>query len=267
MPAAALPAIGAIALKYLPVAGAIGGAMPGLREGNLGKAALGSGMGALGGWGTVGPLGAATRAGMRYAGSPTVTSGVTNLIGSVAPNLVDAPVRQMLISAAKAGIPLAGAAGLYGVSGGLSSAGAQGASAGLGLTAQGLNQNPGVGPMGNPLGGIPPQMLGRAMGPEGNIMDQLDPTGAYSGNRFGRVLGAQTDANVMNILGNTLYGQTERVAKSEMARQAAAAQLKANIEQAKQMAINSQVAGLNVGQQAAADMGTAMSNRSLYRYL
>ena len=158
-----------------------------------------------------------------------------------------------------------GLGGLYGPAS--MGVGAQGASAGLGLTAQALNRNPGVGPMGNPLGGVPPQMLGRAMGPEGNIMNQLDPTGTYSGNRFGRVLGAQTDSNVMNILGNTLYGQTERVAKSEMARQAAAAQLKANIEQAKQMAVNSQVAGLNVGQQAAADMGTAMSNRSLFRYL
>ena len=272
---AALPAIGSIALKYLPVAGAIGGAMPGLREGNLGKAALGSGMGALGGWGTMGGLGAATKAGMRYAGG----MGAQNLAGTVIGQVGGLGAQkaamgaggwltpQVMTQLARAGIPLAGAAGIYGISGGLSGAGAQGASAGLGLTAQGLNQNPGVGPMGNPLGGIPPQMLGRAMGPEGNIMDQLDPTGAYSGNRFGRVLGAQTDANVMNILGNTLYGQTERVAKSEMARQAAAAQLKANIEQAKQMAINSQVAGLNVGQQAAADMGTAMSNRSLYRYL
>ena len=260
MPAAALPAIGAIALKYLPVAGAIGGAIPGLRRGNLGEAALGSGMGALGGWGTMGGLGSATKAGMRYAGG----KGAQQLLGNVGMTGITPQVMPQL---AGAGIPLAGAAGLYGVSGGLSGAGAQGASAGLGLTAQELNQNPGVGPMGNPLGGIPPQMLGRAMGPEGNIMSQLDPTGTYSGNRFGRVLGAQTDANVMNILGNTLYGQTERVAKSEMARQAAAAQLKANIEQAKQMAINSQVAGLNVGQQAAADMGTAMSNRSLYRYL
>jgi len=257
---AAIPAIGSIALKYLPVAGALGGAIPGLREGNLGKAALGSGMGALGGLGTMGGLGTATKAGMRYAGG----KGAQQLIGNVGMTGV---TPQVLTQLARAGIPLAGAAGIYGISGGLSGAGAQGASAGLGLAAQGLNQNPGVGPMGNPLGGIPPQMLGRAMGPEGNIMNQLDPTGTYSGNRFGRVLGAQTDANVMNILGNTLYGQTERVAKSEMARQAAAAQLKANIEQAKQMAVNSQVAGLNVGQQAAADMGTAMSNRSLFRYL
>ena len=121
--------------------------------------------------------------------------------------------------------------------------------------------------MGNPLGGLPPGTTARMMGPDGNWWYQMDPSGVAAGNRLGRQLGAQTDASVMNTLGNALYGQTERVAKSELARQAAAAQLKANIEQAKTMAINSQVAGLNVGQQAAADMGTAMSNRSLYRYL
>ena len=41
--------LGASALKYLPVIGAVGGALPGLRKGNLGEAALGSGFGALSG--------------------------------------------------------------------------------------------------------------------------------------------------------------------------------------------------------------------------
>ena len=43
------------ALKYLPVIGAAGGAIPGLRKGNIGEAALGAGFGALtGGLGTGG---------------------------------------------------------------------------------------------------------------------------------------------------------------------------------------------------------------------
>ncbi len=269
---AALPAIGSAALKWLPAVGAVGGAVPGLMEGNLGKAALGSGMGAIGGYGTMGGLGAATKAGMRYAGG----MGAQNLLGTAIGQVgglgaqkaaMGALTPQALTTLARAGIPLAGAAGIYGLSGGLSGPASQGAAAGFGIGAQGLNRNPGVGPMGNPLGGIPPQMLGRVMGPEGNIMHQLDPTGVYSGNRFGRVLGAKTDANVMNVLGDALYGQTERVAKSELARQAAAYQLKANVDQARQMALNSQAAGLNIGQQAAADMGQAMSNRSMFRYI
>jgi len=43
------------ALKYLPVIGAVGGAMPGLKKGNIGEAALGAGLGALTG-GTSGGL-------------------------------------------------------------------------------------------------------------------------------------------------------------------------------------------------------------------
>jgi hypothetical protein len=94
-----------------------------------------------------------------------------------------------------------------------------------GAAANKLNQS-GVGPMGDPLGGLPPGTTARMMGPEGNWWYQLDPSGVAAGNRLGRQLGAQTDANVINTLGNALYGQTERVAKSELARQSAAAQLK-----------------------------------------
>ena len=50
----ALP-LAAGALKYLPVIGAVGGAIPGLRKGNIGEAALGAGFGALTG-GTSGGL-------------------------------------------------------------------------------------------------------------------------------------------------------------------------------------------------------------------
>ena len=58
------------ALKYLPVIGAVGGAMPGLRKGNIGEAALGAGFGALtggtsGGLITAGSAGAARLAGQR----------------------------------------------------------------------------------------------------------------------------------------------------------------------------------------------------------
>ena len=109
MPLPAAAAIGAGALKWLPAIGAVGGALPGLRRGNLGEAALGSGMGALTGYGSIGGLGALTKGGMRMAGSKGVVDATTGLVGRVAPNLVDAPLRGMLTSGARAGIPLLGA--------------------------------------------------------------------------------------------------------------------------------------------------------------
>lgn len=128
-----------------------------------------------------------------------------------------------------------------------------------------LNQR-GVGPMGDPLGGLPPGTTARMMGPEGNWWYQLSPGGIPAGNRLGRVLGSQADASVINTIGDALYGQTERTAKSELLRQAAAAQLKANIDMAKEMALNSQMTGLNIAQNAGQAMGQAMSNRGNFRY-
>jgi hypothetical protein len=128
-----------------------------------------------------------------------------------------------------------------------------------------LNQQ-GVGPYQDPLGGLPPGTINRMIGPDGGIWYQLAPGGPASAQRIGRVLGAQADASVINTLGNALYGQTERVAKAELERQAAAEQLKANIDMAKQMSLNSQVAGLNIAQNASQSMGDAMSQRNMFRY-
>ena len=116
-------------------------------------------------------------------------------------------------------------------------------------------------------GNLPPGTTARMIGPQGGVWYQLDPQGLPAGDRLGRQLGAITDANVLNTLGNALYGQTERVAKSELARQAAAEQLKANIDMAKRMSLNSQEAGLRVGMDAGKSMADAMSNRNNFRYL
>jgi len=135
----------------------------------------------------------------------------------------------------------------------------------VGAGAHLLNQQ-GVGPYQDPLGGLPPGTINRMIGPDGGIWYQLAPGGPASAQRIGRVLGAQADASVINTLGNALYGQTERVAKAELERQAAAEQLKANIDMAKQMSLNSQQAGLNIAQNAGVAMGNAMSQRNMFRY-
>ena len=122
-----------------------------------------------------------------------------------------------------------------------------------------------------PLSSLPagyqPDTNSMVRGPEGNWWYQMNPGGVAEGNRLGRMRDAQTDASNINTIGNALYGQTERVARSEFERQAAASQLKANIEQAKAMALNSQTAGLQIGMDAGQGMANAMSNRSNFRYL
>ena len=74
--------LGASALKYLPVIGAVGGAIPGLRKGNVGEALLGSGFGALtGSLGTGGLITGATGAVGRMAPAGGALRGGAGLVG------------------------------------------------------------------------------------------------------------------------------------------------------------------------------------------
>ena len=115
--------------------------------------------------------------------------------------------------------------------------------------------------------GYRPDSNNMVRGPEGNWWYYYNPGGVPAGNRLNRQLDAITNASTLNTIGNALYGQTERIARSEFERQAAAEQLKANIEQAKRMALNSQEAGLRMGLDASQNMAQAMSNRNMFRYL
>ena len=121
---AALPSIGAIALKYLPAATALGGAMPGLRRGNIAEAALGAGLGAASSYGMAGPIGGLTTRAVRMAGG----MGAQNVLGTLAGQVgglgaqkavMGALTPQVLGNVAKAAIPLGAAGAMYGVSGGL----------------------------------------------------------------------------------------------------------------------------------------------------
>ena len=266
MPLPAAAAIGAGALKWLPAIGAVGGALPGLRKGNLGEAALGSGMGALTGYGTIGGLGGLTKAGMRLAGSKGAVGSATNLLGRVAPNLVDAPLKSMMVSGARAGIPVLGAAGVYGVSGGLSGLGTKAGGGALGAGASQLAKEGNLVPMSSLPQGFRPNDNQMVQGPQGNWWYQMDPSGVAQGNRMGRLLDAQVNASNLNTLGNALFGQTERIGQAEFARQAAGAQLLSNINQARQMALASQEAGLRMGMNAGQNMAEAMQNRQNFRY-
>ena len=217
------------------------GAVPG---GMLRGAAAGFGMGGIGG--------ATTKAAGLLGRIPGINPATAALGGQVL-----APAAQIAATGALGGLygPLASGASNVAGTGGAIAAGR-------------LTGSPNV-TSGDVLGSgnLPPGTTARMIGPEGGVWYQLDPQGLPAGNRLGRQLGAMTDANVLNTLGNALYGQTERVAKSELARQVAGEQIKANIEQAKKMALESQGAGLRMGIDAANNMASAMANRSNFRYL
>ena len=115
-------------------------------------------------------------------------------------------------------------------------------------------------------GNLPPGTIDRMVGPEGNYWYRLDPAGVPFGDRLGRQLDARANSNVMNILGDTTFAQTERKEKADLARQAAAKQLKENIEMARTMSEASQESGLNMAEASNQAVANAMQNRNNFRY-
>jgi len=114
--------------------------------------------------------------------------------------------------------------------------------------------------------GYQPDSNNMVRGPQGNWWYYYNPGGVPAGNRLNSQLEAITQASNINTIGNALYGQTERVQRAEFERQAAAEQLAANIDQAKQMALATQGAGLKMGIDAGQAMATGMGQRSNFRY-
>ena len=113
---------------------------------------------------------------------------------------------------------------------------------------------------------LPPGTIDRMMGPQGNYWYRLDPAGVPFGDRLGRQLDARANSNVMNILGDTTFAQTERKEKADLARQAAAKQLKENIEMARTMSEASQASGFNMAENMNKGVATAMMNRNNFNY-
>jgi hypothetical protein len=141
-----------------------------------------------------------------------------------------------------------------------------GAGGALGAGASQLAREGNLVPMSALPKGYQPDVNSMVRGPEGNWWYQMDPSGVAQGNRMGRLLDSQVNASNINTLGNAMFGQTERIGKAEFERQAAATQLASNIQQARQMALNSQEAGLRMGIDAGQNVAHAMQNRQNFRY-
>ena len=187
--------LGASALKYLPVIGAVGGAIPGLRKGNVGEALLGSGFGALtGSLGTGGLIKGGTAAVGRMAGKKGVQQalkkGATAIGGK---QLAGQMTKKNIQQAVQAGVPLAGAAGVFGLAkagGDLGIPPAGGALRGAaGLAGYGTTRGENMAVGGTPL----PPGMGQYGGisPIGDPLNVLSPLGLDAGRRLRTVKDAE----------------------------------------------------------------------------
>ena len=221
----------ALAAKYgLPIIGAIGGALPGIRRGNLGEAALGAGTGALTGYGLTGPVRAGTLGAMRMAG----------------PGLGRSALGATALGA--------GGLGTFGLSGGVG--GVAGPVTGqVGQAAAGqLGYKTPSGefvPLGDPaavgqFGGVPP--IG------GSPLDVINPAGRDAARRLTQRKDAETLRDNINLVLPTVEKFADRSKQRDLQRNLAAAGVRANIEGnveqllAAQQAVNQM--GLNAQQGA-----------------
>ena len=258
---------GQLGLKLLPVIGAVSGAVPGLRRGDFGEAALGAGFGALtGGAGTAGAIKGLTKRGMRLAGSKGVVGGATNLLGAFAPDLVDAPVKQALVKAAKIGIPLAGIAGTAKLAGGSGVGGA--ATRAVSPTVGGAAGLLGYNTIGNEgMGGTP---LPPGMGPYGNVgpqglpLDVLSPLGLDAGRRLRTQKDAEALRDATNIVLPTIRKYAEQAKKDDFARSMASRSIAQNILTNALLTEGMATATRNLGTTAAQQAGAALTNQ--YKY-
>ena len=235
---------GRFAMQALPYIGGLVGALPGIRQGDLGQAVIGGGLGAATGGGLRGPItGLAQGAGARL--------GARGLPG--------------LAQAAATGIPFLGAAGTIP----LASAGAS-----IGGGAAGNLAQAGAGqlgyktpsgefvPLGDPaavgqFGGVPP--LG------GSPLGVINPAGRDAARRLTQRKDAETLRDNINLVLPTVEKFADRSKQRDLQRNLAAAGVRANIEGnveqllAAQQAVNQM--GLNAQQGAVNALQTQYNYR------
>jgi len=260
---------GKLGLKLLPAIGAVAGAAPGLRRGNIGEALLGGGFGALTGGTSGGAIKGLTKGGMRLAGG----KGVQNLLGTTVGQLGGLGAQKAVMStltpaaltkAARVGIPLAGIAGVAKVAGGTGGGGAQMAGGPLGGAA-GLI---GYGSVGNEgLGGVP---LPPGMGPYGNIgptglpLDVLSPLGLDAGRRLRTIKDAEALRDAQNIVLPTVRKFAEQAKKDDFARSIASRGIAQNIATNAALTQGMAAATRQLGTTAAQQAGSALTTQYNY---
>ena len=265
---------GKFGLKALPLLGAVSGAAPGLRKGNIGEAIFGGALGYATGATGRGLTQAARIKGARMAGG----MGVQNLLGKAGSKVgglegqkavMSALTPERLQRAARIGIPLAGvgltaqAAGVGNlVGGGGSMAGGQG---GLGGGAAGLLGYGSV--RGEGMGGVP---LPPGMGPYGNIgptglpLDVLSPLGLDAGRRLRTIKDAEVLRDAQNIILPTVRKFSEQAKKDDFARSIATRGIAQNIATNAALTMGMAQAARQMGTTAAQQAGTALTTQYNY---
>ena len=265
---------GKFGLKALPLLGAVSGAAPGLKKGNIGEALLGGAFGYATGATGKGLTKAARIKGARMAGG----MGVQNLLGKAGSKVgglegqkavMSALTPDRLRTAARIGIPLAGvgltaqAAGVGNlVGGGGSMAGGQG---GLGGGAAGLLGYGSV--RGEGMGGVP---LPPGTGPYGNIgptglpLDVLSPLGLDAGRRLRTIKDAEVLRDAQNIILPTVRKFSEQAKKDDFARSIATRGIAQNIATNAALTMGMAQAARQMGTTAAQQAGTALTTQYNY---
>ena len=265
---------GKFGIKALPLLGAVSGAAPGLRKGNIGEAIFGGALGYATGATGRGLTPAARIKGARMAGG----MGVQNLLGKAGSKVgglegqkavMSALTPERLQRAARIGIPLAGvgltaqAAGVGNlVGGGGSMAGGQG---GLGGGAAGLLGYGSV--RGEGMGGVP---LPPGMGPYGNIgptglpLDVLSPLGLDAGRRLRTIKDAEVLRDAQNIILPTVRKFSEQAKKDDFARSIATRGIAQNIATNAALTMGMAQAARQMGTTAAQQAGTALTTQYNY---
>ena len=260
------------ALKYLPVIGAVGGAIPGLRKGNIGEAALGAGFGALTGGTSGGLIKAGGVGAARLAGQKGVQQALKKGAQSIGAKGL---AKELTGKAGKATLgqlagdvvaPLAGAGAVFGLSkagGDLGIPPAGGAlRGGAGLLGYGATRGENMA-----VGGVPlPPGMGQYGGtsPIGDPLSVLSPLGLDAGRRLRTVKDAEALRDAQNILLPTVRKYSEQAKRDEFARNMAAAGIKTNIALNAQLASAMQQAGLQMGMTAAQQAGEAITRPYQY---
>ena len=243
----ALAKVGAVKLPLLlRAAGITAGALPGLRQGNLGQALVGGGLGALG-----------------TAGLGGVTTGLAGKAGLQAAKMAGAKGFGATAAGVlgRAAVPLGVGALAGGSTAGLLGGGVGGAARG----AAGLAGYGSVGGEGMGGGAVPPGMgMYGGVSPTGDPLSVLSPLGLDAGRRLRTVKDAEALRDAQNIVLPTVRKFAEQAKRDEFARSMAGAGIRQNIATNAALTENMQRAGLNLGMTAAQQAGDALTQRYNY---
>ena len=253
----------------LPIGGALLGGVEGYKKsgGDLGAAALGSGLGALGGGGL-------RMAGMGLAGSALANNALYKTLAQKAAKGALTTAEAGTLQALTKGAGLAGAAGglaalplASGLAGNVA-----GGLAGPANAAAGRGAQLGAGVIGYTADGAPvyggaalPPGMGQygPTTPYGGPLDVLGPAGM--GQRLDTLKTAQTQRDVLRTLLPEIEAAAEARSKKEFERQMAAKGIRTNIDTRAAMQQAAQGAGLQAGLGALQQAGSALTSQYQYQ--